>query len=65
MLAPPALRNNNQWMMVTERNSGRMQRAMEKWEREVRGQGKERRGGGGEERNKANPFNEAGGGGET
>jgi hypothetical protein len=63
VLAPPALKNNNQRTMVTERSSKRTRQAMEGWEREVRGQGKD--GVGGEERNKANPIDKAGGGGET
>ncbi len=63
MLTPPTLKNNNQWMMVTERGSGRPRWAMKKWEREVRGQGKD--GAGGKERNKANLFDKANGGRET
>ncbi len=44
-LTLPALKNSNQWTMVTECGSGRTWWAMEWWEREVRGQGKDEVGG--------------------
>jgi hypothetical protein len=46
-LTPPALKNNNQMIMVTECGSVRMRWAMEGWKREVRGQGKDGAGVGG------------------
>ncbi len=47
VLALPSLKNNNQRTMVTERGFGRTRRAIEGWETEVRGQGKDGVGGGG------------------